>query len=146
MKRMISGIAAMLTLAAAPAFADAAATSGPRCETVEMTVYFPANEAMLSDAASRAIGAEAARMAGCSIAEVTMSALSLDVDDATRAEALSTARTEAVMRALSERGIADAIDASLVVPVREAARGADTVTPMARRVDVTIVPVAAMNS
>lgn len=146
MKRMISSVAATIALTAFPVFADPLSIDQPKCETVAMTVYFPANEAMLSDAASKAIAAEAARVAGCSIAEVTMSALSLDVADTTGAEALSTARTESVMRALSERGIVNAVAANRIAPDPVAVRSANAVTPLARRVDVTIVPVAAMNS
>ena len=96
--------AAFAATAAMPALGDVAAPdTSPVCAPISATVYFAADQADLSSAAIAALEAQAAQVDGCSVSTIEATAISSD-----GGETLSKARTEAVISALSDLGIATA--------------------------------------
>lgn len=96
--------AAFVATAAMPALADVAAPdTSPVCAPISATVYFAANQTDLSSVAIAALEAQAAQADGCSVSTIEATAISTD-----GGETLSQARSEAVIAALSDLGIATA--------------------------------------
>lgn len=98
--------AAFITSAAtAPAIgqAPAAPDTSPECTAVNVTVYFAEQDATLSTSALAALEANATDTGGCKVSTIEATTVSSD-----GGANLSTARSDAVLIALADMGIATA--------------------------------------
>ena len=95
----------MTSAATSAAFAQAPAApdTSPECAPVNMTIYFADKDATLSTAALAALEANATDTGGCKVS--TIEAVAVSSDGGT---SLSTARSNAVLIALADMGIATA--------------------------------------
>ncbi|MEM9669353.1 MAG: hypothetical protein AAF950_10550 [Pseudomonadota bacterium] len=140
----ISAIASIATIATA-AMAETT-DSGAPCDVAELSVYFPHQETELTDAAERAFLAEAEEIGTCRIAQISATVISADGKDTYEADALSAARATTVLSALMSAELASP---DHMIPVNVISLGDasdEAAVPLARRVDVQIVPVAALSS
>lgn len=140
-----SGFIAGVALLASAAHAEVT-TSGAPCDIAEFSVYFAPQETTLSEAAERAVVAEAKEISACSIAQISASVVSADGETLTEADQLSAARATSVLAALVSSDIAKPdhmipVNAIQMAPLTELGT-----PPVARRVDVRIVPMDALNS
>lgn len=145
MKHTVTTIAATIALMGLPVMADQT-DSEPLCETVELTIYFAVNDASLSEAATYALDAEAKQVSACEIAEIKATVFSADATTKDAEHTLAAARSTNVLTALMARGVQNALHETPVTlaPMNP---GQDNRTPpLARRVEVKIIPTAALNS
>jgi outer membrane protein OmpA-like peptidoglycan-associated protein len=106
------------------------------CDNLEMSIYFPAHEAMMSSYALRTISAAGDRLDGCAITEIKADVISEESHTEEDLARLSEARATAVLQALKSNGIDSANTQTDVSHMR-----IDTATytrPMARRVEVSV--------
>lgn len=135
----------MKLIACAVSFAalagTAAADAPARCDIVDLTVYFQVGSERLTDAAQRALQAQAKRLDGCDIASIQTETMSFDPDGSM----LTAAREVSVLSALEDNGIAAPFEPRAVSHEAGALDG-EPVEPLSRRVDVRIIPLQALNS
>ncbi|MEL7128573.1 MAG: hypothetical protein AAGK23_03415 [Pseudomonadota bacterium] len=139
-------IAAIAALAIQPALASEHDAETAGCGIIDITVYFASNETMLSDAATRAIQVEAARADGCEIARIEASAMAGDAADDALAKDIADARTQAVINGLIDAGLNAPFGDAVTSQKTDGVRQAETATPLARRVEVTLTPLSELNS
>lgn len=106
------------------------------CEAPEVTVYFAANEAMLSRHAARAVGAAAEELAGCAITSIHATVLASDVHNDEAQAMLADARANSVLSAFADYGITSKNITSDVVVRSDDSRSVAQVMPLARRVEI----------
>lgn len=146
MKKALIGLAGSLLLVTAPTASAETTASGAPCDIAEFSVYFAPQETSLTEVAERALRAEAKEMSECRIATISARVISSDGGTENEANALSAARTEAVVGALM---VSDVDMPEHSIPVQTISTGTtseDTVPLLARRVDIQIVPIDALNS
>ena len=120
---------ALLALTASPAFADVAPPdTTAQCAPISLTIYFSADEAELSTYAAAALAVQAEDAQDCLVSTIEATAISTD-----GGASLSEARSEAVIVALSELGIATT---DTVTHIADAPEG--PVLAPARRVDLVL--------
>jgi len=120
---------AFMAAATLPAMAQPAAPdTSPKCAPITATVYFAADQTKLSTAATTALQAQTELTDGCTVQAIEATATSTDGD-----EALSQARSKAVISALSGLGIATT---ETQTEVTDAPTG--RVITTARRVELTL--------
>jgi len=97
--------AAFMVTASTAAFAQAPAApdTSPECAPVNVTIYFADEDATLSTSALAALEANATDTGGCKVSTIEATAISSDGD-----AGLSTARSNAVLIALADMGVATA--------------------------------------
>ncbi|MEM6900971.1 MAG: hypothetical protein AAF583_14535 [Pseudomonadota bacterium] len=142
--KRIALIASALILAM-PVNADVTKSGAP-CKITEFSVYFAPQETGLSTAAERAVVAEAEEISACSIAQISASVVSADARSFDESHALSSARATSVLAALVSSDIATPDHTIPVNTIPTAETSEEFSAPMARRVDVRIVPMDALNS
>lgn len=106
------------------------------CENVEISIYFPAHEAMMSSYALRTISAAGDRLDGCAITQIKADVISEESHTEEDLARLSEARANAVLQALVSNGIYAADTQTDFSHMK-----IDTTThtrPMARRVEVSV--------
>lgn len=106
------------------------------CDDVEMSIYFPAHEAMMSSYALRTISAASNRLDGCAITEIKANVISEESHTEEDLARLSEARANAVLQALRSNGIYTADTQTDFSHIKIDA--ATHTRPMARRVEVSV--------
>ncbi len=111
----------------------------PACEDMELSIYFPAYDSMLSSFSARTISAASDSLDGCAVTDIKVDVVSEEaLTDETMAH-LSEQRAAAVIEALADRGISAQRVKTNYVKINAAAAGAKVMTePMARRVDLKL--------
>lgn len=128
--------AAIIGAIAGPALAQIAPPeASPQCAPIEMSVYFPAEQAALTEAAQVALAAQADQNDACKVSTIEARAISTDGGDA-----LSQARSSAVLSALADMGIATAD-----TDVKLAQAEAPGLITTARRVDIILTSLPALS-
>lgn len=112
----------------------------PTCDDMKLSVYFPAHETMLSSYSVRTLNAATNQLEGCAVTDIDVSVVSDEARTDSEMAKLSEARADAVLAALSARGVfAPSIKTSYEPVSMADASAADIPTePMARRVDLTL--------
>jgi|GEM_PF-5994841 len=112
----------MTSAATSAAFAEAPAApdTSPECAPVNVTIYFAEDEASLSTAALAALEANVTDADGCKVSTIEATAISSD-----GGASLSTARSDAVLIALADMGIATA-DTNTQIADNSAQTGLET--------------------
>ncbi len=133
---------ALATLAAtsivASAFAEAPPTeryvpaAKTECEIIDLTIYFQAGTADLTDAARRVVTDASEQLSGCAVTEMNATAISADAS----AISLSEARAANVIEALSHKGVEAGETTTDIVLRRVSSNGASPI--MARRVELSL--------
>ena len=145
--RIISGLSIAAIALAFPAMSDAPKAPPTEkayiphkqaCEDVQMSVYFPSQESMLSSYSMRALNSASDQLAGCAISGIEASVVSADAKGSKSAAQLSEARAAIVLDALTARGIRARNVRTDFIPISEAHLSDDVALPMARRVDLTV--------
>jgi len=127
---------ATLAMATAPAIAQVAAPdTSPTCAPIAATVYFTADQAELSTAASAALEAQTELADGCIISTIEATTIATDGNSN-----LAEARSHAVLEALSSMGIATA---DTITEIGKAPEGRLIAT--ARQVNLTLTTLPTYN-
>lgn len=131
-----SGALAQAPLPAPPPEPVAVPAEDVTCDNADVTVYFAANEAMLSRYAARAVGAAAEDLAGCAVTSIHTIVLTSDVHTDEAQAMLADARATAVLSAFADYGITSKNITSDVVVRSDDSRSVSQIMPLARRVEV----------
>ena len=134
--KILRAAAVMAAISTSAMAQPAAPDTTPKCAPITATIYFAVDQAKLSTAAAAALQAEAELVEGCAVSTIETTATSTDGD-----EALSQARSKAVISALSGMGIA-------TTETRTEVTGAPTgrLIATARHVELTLTTLPTLNN
>lgn len=111
----------------------------PVCEDMNLSIYFPAYETMLSSYSVRALNAATDSLEGCAVTDIDVEVVSEEAHTDAELATLSEARAAAVLEALSARGIfAPSVETNFQQVNATAALAETPVEPMARRVELKL--------
>ena len=142
MKRALfaaAGLGLIGVAAALPAVSDAPKAPPAVCEDMNLSIYFPAYETMLSSYSVRALNAATDSLEGCAVTDIDVEVVSEEAHTDAELATLSEARAAAVLEALSARGIfAPSVETNFQQVNATAALAETPVEPMARRVELKL--------
>ena len=134
-KTLLAGAFMAATATSAMALPVAPDTS-PECAPITATIYFAVDQAKLSKAASAALQAQTELVKDCTVRTIEATATSTDGN-----EALSQARSEAVISALSAMGIATTQTRTEITDAPT-----ERFIATARRVELTLTPLPTLSN